>query len=376
MTAQNLYNQLINGDISKEKFLYEVRRDVRLPMITKFNSFNDTITILKNKSIISENKDLNPKYKSEKNPLLPEIESLTIDMVSPLEYSKGINYELEISQISVGNNLPSEDEMIKAQRKVLKNLTTDPYYYTKKCYSDIEKKQEKENLRPEELKKDFTSPNQLIKSKVLKEGLGDRKWINIINNHNFDFLDKKNIILFLTSKYSDDLNKDEIEYYADVYAKMNDLPPYDTDDLSEAAAQNNPQIERIVGKINELIKKAVDEDGDPIPVVDKSGTWEEPVIYSPIQYKNGALTITYTEQIGGDSNTETILKRNMEFDGLPTLQYIMRMYKSSLKKAGVKEAVALKDKAGNVTYAKDDTEANTIATQARTKGVQLDKSRI
>jgi hypothetical protein len=172
MTAQTLYNQLVQGSISEAKFLYEVRRDPRLTMITKFNSLKDTIQILKSRSVITESKDVMPKYKADKTIPLPEIESFTIDMVSPYEYGKGINYELELTQLAVGQNMPTEEEMVATQRKVLKNLTSDPYYYTKKCYSDAEKKSEKENLRPEELKKDFTAPNQL-KKLTIKENFGE-----------------------------------------------------------------------------------------------------------------------------------------------------------------------------------------------------------
>ena len=75
MTAQTLYNQLVQGDISEAKFLYEVRRDPRLTMITRFNSLKDTIQILKTKSVITESKDVMSKYKADKNLLKPEIPS-------------------------------------------------------------------------------------------------------------------------------------------------------------------------------------------------------------------------------------------------------------------------------------------------------------
>jgi hypothetical protein len=42
----------------------------------------------------------------------------------------------------------------------------------------------------------------------------------------------------------------------------------------------------------------------------------------------------------------------------------------------VKEAVALKDKAGNIQYAKDDAEASNIQNQARTKNVILTKTKV
>ena len=127
MTTQTLYNQLLEGKISEPKFLYEVRRDERLPMITKFNSLKDTIQILKTRGVITED-----RYKKEKNPEFPKPEYKTIDMVSPYEYAKGINYELDLLDISVGQNMPKDTEVLDAQKKVLKNLTSDNYYYTKK----------------------------------------------------------------------------------------------------------------------------------------------------------------------------------------------------------------------------------------------------
>ena len=54
MTTVDLYKKHKSGDISREKFLYEVRRDTRLPFITNLTSYNDAVQILKNKSIIKE----------------------------------------------------------------------------------------------------------------------------------------------------------------------------------------------------------------------------------------------------------------------------------------------------------------------------------
>lgn len=159
MTAQTLYNKLNSGEISKNKFLYEIRRQ-DLPGITKFNSFEDTVRILKNRSIISE--------KKEKNPEVPGVDAPTIDMVSPYEYSKGINYELDLMQVSIIHNLPTEEEMLKAQKKVLKNLGKDQYYYSRKLMSPEEKKQEKANEREYELKGKLVHNN---KKGIIRESL-------------------------------------------------------------------------------------------------------------------------------------------------------------------------------------------------------------
>ena len=39
MTVQNLYTQYLDGKVTKSKFLYEVRRDQNLDMISHKNNF-------------------------------------------------------------------------------------------------------------------------------------------------------------------------------------------------------------------------------------------------------------------------------------------------------------------------------------------------
>lgn len=54
MTVANLYKKHKEGSISKEKFLYEVRRDAQLPYISNLTSYDDAIKMLKQKSVIKE----------------------------------------------------------------------------------------------------------------------------------------------------------------------------------------------------------------------------------------------------------------------------------------------------------------------------------
>lgn len=54
MTIANLFAKHKAGEISKEKFLYEARKDSNLPWITNMTSYSDAINILKSKNIISE----------------------------------------------------------------------------------------------------------------------------------------------------------------------------------------------------------------------------------------------------------------------------------------------------------------------------------
>jgi len=54
MTTVDLYKKHKAGGVSREKFLYEVRRDSMLPFITNLTSYSDAVQILKNKGIIRE----------------------------------------------------------------------------------------------------------------------------------------------------------------------------------------------------------------------------------------------------------------------------------------------------------------------------------
>jgi hypothetical protein len=95
------------------------------------------------------------------------------------------------------------------------------------------------------------------------------------------------------------------------------------------------KIQKKVDEINDLIKKAIDSDGDPLMVVDTNGTWEEPMQYKPIVYKNGRLYIEYFEPYSGKTEKEVVNKSNIDLDGYPTLLNIAKMYRKALKEKGV-----------------------------------------
>jgi len=132
MTTQDLYTKVVTGEITEQKFLYEVRRDTNLPFITPSNNFKDTITILKNKGMISEKQTKLSTGKQE-----VDIIAKTIDMVNPYEYARGMDVELGLENEAVGNVDITEDDIKKAQKKVLKNLTKDANYYSKKNFATM-----------------------------------------------------------------------------------------------------------------------------------------------------------------------------------------------------------------------------------------------
>ena len=176
MTTQDLYTKLSKGEITEQKFLYEVRRDVNLPWITSSNSFKDTITILKNKGMISEKQTKESTGKQE-----VEIIAKTIDMVNPYEYSKGMDFELDLVYNAVGNADLTEDEVLKAQKKVLKNLTNNPSYYTQKMSTQMEGESEYEIELNDKSIADLIKKNKGKKGKIIREHGEDAERVADVN---------------------------------------------------------------------------------------------------------------------------------------------------------------------------------------------------
>jgi hypothetical protein len=158
MTVQNLYTQYLEGKITESKFLYEVRRDQNLDMISPTNSFADVVKILKNKSIISEK-----AHKESTGKLGAEVVAKTIDMVNPYEYSKGINYELEIMDIPATEGDLSNDNVLKAHKKVLANLTKNPQYYCDKMHGKGEVSDEWVEVTKKEIDKIGKGKTKIIR---------------------------------------------------------------------------------------------------------------------------------------------------------------------------------------------------------------------
>ena len=131
MTTIDLYRKHKAGEISCEKFLYEVRRDNNLPFITNLTSYDDAVKILKNKGIVTEvdtkeakadeavKAEVKPKATTVKKP-----KSLHIDVAHPYEYRLGLQHELEC----LGDY--TDEAFEKSKVKVLKNLAKDVNFYT------------------------------------------------------------------------------------------------------------------------------------------------------------------------------------------------------------------------------------------------------
>ena len=67
MTIFDLFKKHQAGEVSKEKFLYEARRDQNLPWILNTTSYDDAVKILKNKGIIKESDKPKPYRSPDKD---------------------------------------------------------------------------------------------------------------------------------------------------------------------------------------------------------------------------------------------------------------------------------------------------------------------
>lgn len=224
-TLTEKYNAVLEGRYSKSQFV----RDARLShpnLITQFNGFEDTVTILKNKGMVFEakawmmgkdypaygqvvdieredekvhvtflangeettftfvedpddrdkwieisetvNEELE-KYKAEKSPEYQYV-SNSEDMYSIETIERGIDYELQKKGFNTVDFDGTEEDYDKAKKAVLKNLEKSPNYYLN-ILADLPKtepKKRKDVYRAVE-KDNFVDTDNGMKKAQLKE---------------------------------------------------------------------------------------------------------------------------------------------------------------------------------------------------------------
>ena len=179
-TLQEKYNGIQEGKFSKENFLADARRE--LPnLVTRFNGYDDTVQILKNRGMIQETRV--EEARLTKNSLTDYRYKPTNEMDKyPYEQIlRGLRVELEGLGV---HGTPTAEEYAKALAKVSKNLAKDSIFYTNLVAGvnpkvDLHDKMvpftEKtavdtfNGMKKAELKEGF---KKLIK-KVLSENMGD-----------------------------------------------------------------------------------------------------------------------------------------------------------------------------------------------------------
>lgn len=101
------------------------------------------------------------------------------------------------------------------------------------------------------------------------------------------------------------------------------------------------KMQKKVDEVNALIGAAIDTDGDPIGVIDTSGTWQAEMKYKPIIYKNGYVYIEYDQQGERQPNKERF-KPSDSYDAYQTLSQIATWYRRAMKKQGITPPISFK----------------------------------
>ena len=152
-TLQEKYNGVLNESFSKAQFVRDARQ--QLPnLITQFNGFNDTVTILKNKGMIQEAKQEVPEY----DPPAPG--------VSLEAQERGIDYELQGMGVDTAVDTPTQDQYNKAKDKAFKNLKKDPNHYLNLLSGDSKNVDKHDQMVPLNKKNTVDTFNGLKKAEL------------------------------------------------------------------------------------------------------------------------------------------------------------------------------------------------------------------
>ena len=112
-TLTEKYRGVLNESFSKAQFVRDARM-AQPSLINQFTSYNDAVSILKSKGMISE-EDKMPEY--------AEFENISDEAIR-----RGIDAELEGMGL-MSHDSVSEEDQAKAKEKALKNLKKDPLHY-------------------------------------------------------------------------------------------------------------------------------------------------------------------------------------------------------------------------------------------------------
>ncbi len=127
---------------------------------------------------------------------------------------------------------------------------------------------------------------------------------------------------------------------------FNDLIRFITDSSEEfdAFLASKPIIKKVktlvdeLNKLIEVVNPMFEKSENIQGVEDSSSTWGTSYIYEPISFnENEGLTITSTDVYSQKSDIDKIKIAYLEFDGIPTLQKIKRMYNQAKKKLEIEK---------------------------------------
>ena len=250
MTTIDLYKQLKEGKIAESKFLYEVRRDQNLPWILNTTSFEDAEKILKNKGIIKEWIQEDPKI------------TAMIDYLNPYQFKKAM--EFEVSKCKDLN----QATYIQLRAKVAKKITNDKSAYREFQEfnaKEIEKEDAKRQMIPVKPGNHVAEYNQMTKIKgqpsykadnapKTENRKGKPKDVKIMKESHFDIL--KNLL------FKKKVNLTEDTHYKFGHGQQVPLPKKDR----ETFGCDTGIVKDIQGGTLYLELDVTDDNGQPIEI--------------------------------------------------------------------------------------------------------------
>ena len=155
-TLQEKYNATLEENFSKAQFVRDAR--LELPnMITQFNGFEDSVSILKNRGMIFE----------DKKAKVPEYDNISFSH-SLESIERAIDYELEGMGL-MSNETVSEEDYGKAKKKAEKNLKKDPNHYLHLLSGDSKKVDKHDKMVPVKKGNHVDTFNGLKKAQLREE---------------------------------------------------------------------------------------------------------------------------------------------------------------------------------------------------------------
>jgi hypothetical protein len=283
-----------------------------------------------------------------------------------------MNFELDITHTPAGDAGISPEDIAKAQKKVLTNLTKNPQYYCDKMHGKGEVSEEWVEVTKKELEK--IGKGKAAKG-LMREGLkvGDTKKFG-----------KETVVV---TRIADD-GRVYVRRKEDS-ATLGKMPEkwVKPKDLDEGAINSDykyvykvlkNEYPEIIGNWD-IIKSFVDMHIDDIDITDKDSIVNEFENYLSVNPE--ILNVDNLEEHGEYFDRVS----DMNISQSPLEEKRLRIYEKYAQKYNktvdevkcmVDEAIALKDKAGNIQYAKDSTEASNIEKNAKTKGITLTKTTV
>jgi len=324
MTATEKYNSVLEGSMAKGEFLRQMKQ--AFPnYLTVSNGFDDSVQILKNRGMISEN-----QLKDIRHIKSPE------DNFSLTSIDRGVNYELNKAGID-SSGVVTKEQYIKARQQTILNLQKDQAFYYNLMAGESAKVDKHDKMKETKRGAKDADTFNAMKKATLKEDI----------DHTLDpYEDKKEIVRqvidlvkreksvptsiavdFIKTHYEDIINLRDDQAILDEFEEFFSVN-YEsgTDYMEETDAyDNDEETQDMIDKMRKDGKDAddfVDEDGMDAAQMDAiknytPGSMDE----RPHEYKPGDMFST-------DFDYEGMLKAGLKIRVNTPIETIQAIYDS------------------------------------------------